>query len=372
MNLPPALPIYFIFWLWVAGVWIFRTYRLLVTLRKTPRVSPAPGQSPEDFVSILIPAKNEEANIRACLESLRNQDYPSFEIIVINDNSSDRTESILKSMNQTTLHCPPAPDGWTGKNHAIHCGVAHAKGDWLLFTDADTRHEPQGLSAAMSHSQKHKLEFLTLLPHCLTGSFIENLIQPLAMAFLGLWFPLEKVNDPESPLYFANGQYLLMKRSLYEKIGGHKAVRHEFLEDFALMKEAKALGAKAQCAFGAEIYGTRMYDSLGTIWKGWRRIYLHAFKRDVSSLLKNAAMIFVFSFLPFVLFIPSVLSSSNPIPIFAGMIILMILVITWRAYAMVRAKGIYAVFHPLAGLMMALILLDAARMALTNQRTQWR
>ena len=364
---------YFLFWGTVLGVWTFRTLRLLITLRKTPRIVPQKGtgfsgetQSLSPFVSVLIPAKNEENNIRACVESLQNQKDAAFEIIVINDNSSDQTESILKSMGQTYVNCPLPPEGWTGKNHALHYGVAQAKGEWLLFTDADTRHEPHGLSASLAHAQKNGLELLTLLPSCLTGSFIENLVQPLAMAFLGLWFPLEKVNDPKSPLYFANGQYLLMKRSLYQKTGGHKAVAGEFLEDFALMQKTKQLGAKAQCGFGQSVYGTRMYDSFDTIWRGWRRIYLHAFQRKPLTLVRKALVVLVFSVLPFALY---AFSHGGH---FSTLVIAVLVVICWRAYTVVRAKGAYALFHPLAALIIFLILTDAARMAFLKEKTFWR
>jgi chlorobactene glucosyltransferase len=375
MNVPSTLHGYFIFWAVVLGVWIYRTYRLLITLQKTPQVSPRPGSLSADFVSVLIPAKNEELNIRACVEALRAQTYPKFELIVINDNSTDKTEAILKSLDQTYINCPPAPEGWTGKNHALHCGAAQAKGEWLLFTDADTRHTPESLKASMAHVKENKLEFLSLLPHCLTGSFSENFIQPIAMAFLGLWFPMEKVNDPASPLYFANGQYLLIHRRLYNEIGGHQAVAAEFLEDFALMKRSKELGARAQCAFGTKIYGTRMYDSIHTIWRGWRRIYLHAFRRNPAALAWRVFSVFCFSMLPFLVYAFCFRFSffqSSLLSTVSTLTIGFLTVISWRAFSTVRANGLYAVFHPLAGVVISLILLDATRMALTNQRTHWR
>lgn len=351
-------------------VWIYRSLRLLITRLKTPFLKPAqPKRSPK--ISVLIPAKNEETNIRACVEAFRKQNYSNFEIIVVNDNSSDRTEAILKEINATYINCPLPPEGWTGKNHALYHGAACASGEWLLFTDADTRHQPHSLSSSMAEAEFRNLEFLSLLPHCLTGTFIEETIQPSAMAYLGLWFPFEKVNDPASPLHFGNGQYILIKRSLYDKLGGHKAVSKEFLEDFALMRLSKQSGARAECAFGTEIYGTRMYESFNTIWRGWRRIYLHAFERRPFPLFKNAASIFLFSFLPFLFpfffCLPGTLEFA-----LSWVMIVWILSIAWGAHRIVKAKGIYALLQPFAALVIVMILLDAARMAVRKEKTFWR
>lgn len=361
----------------IALAWVYRTARLLITLKRTHQIKiQKPASAPS--VTIIIPAKNEEKNIRACWESLKNQDYPNFEILVVNDNSSDQTEAILKSLGAHYINCPPAPQGWTGKNHALYYGSREIKSEWILFTDADTRHEPGSLSSAMARAQENKLQFLTLLPHCLTGSLIEDFLEPIAMAFLGLWFPMEKINDPASPLYFANGQYLMIRRELYEKLGGHEGVRGEFLEDFALMKKTKEAAARAECAFGTAIYGTRMYDSFGTLWRGWRRIYLHAFRSSPVLLCRKAFGVLFFSILPFIFFTALGFSgkfdfSKNPLLILssAGTLIL-ILVTSWQAYGLVRAKKIYSLFHPFAAIVILLILLDAAGMALGKKQTVWR
>jgi chlorobactene glucosyltransferase len=369
-----SLENYFIFCSTVFIVWIFRALHLLTTLRKTARLTPSDSYNPEGFVSVLIPAKNEEKNIRTCIESLKAQDYKALEIIVINDNSSDQTEPILKSMGQFYVSCPPCPEGWTGKTHAIHCGVSHAKGEWLLFTDADTRHQPHGLRTALTHAQKNNLQFLTLLPFCLTGSFLEKLIQPMAMAFLGLWFSMEKVNDPKSPLYFANGQFLMMHRSLYEKVGGHKAVAKEFLEDFGLMQLSKKAGANAACAFGDAVYGTRMYDSFDSIWRGWRRIYQHAFQSKPLTLLTRTLNVFLFSVLPFIIFGIYFLGNfRHPwLDLFSLATLGLIFIICGQAYAAVRANQAYALLQPFTGMVLSLILLDAAGMAFGKKKTLWR
>ncbi len=374
-----ALTLVLVFYGITFAVWLRRSVRLLITLAKVPRLTqntvPVPGGE-LPFVSVLIPAKNESKNIAGCLESVKALVYPAFEIITINDNSSDNTAALIQGLGVPCLNAPPTPEGWTGKNSALHAGVQTAKGEWLLFTDADTRHKPKSLAAALAYARSRNLELLSLLPHCLTHGFFEKMIQPPAMAFLGVWFPLEKVNHPGSKLYFANGQYLLIKRSLYEKIGGHQSVAGEFLEDFALFRRAKELGARAECVFGTELYGTRMYDSIDSMWRGWRRIYLHAFRKNPAVLLLKAASMFFFSCLPFALFpffaAPLAARFGAAAALGALTSLIGIVAVCWRGYGMVKAPRIFAFLFPAAAAFMALFLLDAAQIAFLGKKTFWR
>ncbi len=382
-----------IFFLTSAAVWINRSVCALVTLFRAPRLSNGILSGGRNKVSILVPAKNEESNIRMCVEGLLAIDYPDFEILVINDNSTDRTEEILLALGArpagnpgtdrgasrlSYLNSPPAPAGWTGKNHALAFGAPYAQGEWLLFTDADTRHEPESLRASLGLMEKRGALMLTLLPRCLASGFWEIVLQPVAMALMGLWFPVEKVNDPEQKIYFGNGQYLLMHRSVYEKTGGHAAVKAEFLEDFALFKKAKEAGLPCAVAIGTDFFGTRMYDSFGAIWRGWRRIYLHSFERKTLPLLARASSLVLFSVIPFV-WIGLMLTgfpaggaypqTSWALALFTAGIIL---ATAWKAYEIIRGPRRFAWLHVLAAAIIAGILLDAARMAFTRKQTVWR
>ena len=364
----------------IAVMWIVRIFQLRDSLARMPEVKPS--GSPKNIlsglgrVSVIIPMKNEEKNARECIERLQAQDYPDVEILAINDNSSDWTEEILKSLNVKYINARKTEEGWTGKNFAIHQIAGMATGEWMLFTDADTRHEKSSVSAALAHMQKNGLEFLTLLPRCLCESFFENLVQPLAMGFTGLWFPIRKINDPNSSLYFANGQYLLIKRSLYEKLGKHEAVRGEYLEDFALARKTKELGAPMQCALGKEVYGTRMYDSFDAIWRGWRRIYLHAFRKNAWVLASHAMETLFLSMVPFAAFIFLLFSDFGRLYPALFLLILLtcisIIVLSQRAYKIVEAKPVYAFLHPFAALLISFYLMDAAFIAARKGKTIWR
>ncbi len=362
------------FFLFVTAVWLRRSLQLLKSIEYMPQVAlrPFPGALAE-LVSVIVPMKNEARNARSCLELLKAQDYPALEIIIANDNSTDGTEQILKETGVRYVNVPPTPEGWTGKNFAIHTAAAGARGKWLLFTDADTRHEILSVSSALHHAKSRQLQLLTLLPRCLAQGFFENLIQPAAMAFIGLWFPIQKINDPDSPLFFGNGQYILIERGLYEKIGGHAAVRGEFLEDFAIMKQAKELRARAECALGKEVYGTRMYDSLAAIWRGWRRIYLHAFQSRPSLLFLRALSVSFFSIAPLLAALFTLAFSKNPVLLVSACLVqFLILAICWKGYQMIEARKEFALLHPFAALFISLILLDGAWIAATKQKTVWR
>ncbi len=182
-------------------------------------------------VSIIVPARNEEQNIRRCVESLLDQDYNgSFEVIVVNDGSTDATSAILteiaqhhlKSEQLKVLHLQEQlPEGWAGKPHAIHSGTQQAPGDWLLFTDADTWHAPGALRFAMQLARTEHADLLTLSSDQELPGFWNKVMMPMAFMGISMLYPPRLVNDPHSPVAVANGQYILIRRSVYELLGGY-------------------------------------------------------------------------------------------------------------------------------------------------------
>jgi chlorobactene glucosyltransferase len=220
--------------------------------------------------------RNEERGVEACLASLSAQTYPHLEIIAVDDASTDRSPAILAALARRdprlrVLRVEGPPPGWSGKNFALHSGVAVARGRWLCFTDADTVHAPGSVAHALGFADAHGLALLSLTSRQLAGSFWERVIQPVVFGLLDQWFPLGRVNDPASPLAAANGIFILIARDAYEAVGGHRGVAGEVLEDLALARRMKAAGARIAFVDGADLVAARMYTSFRTIHSGWTR-----------------------------------------------------------------------------------------------------
>src|SRR5579871_758845 len=211
-------------------------------------------------VSVIIPARNEEASLGACLESLTAQTGVKFEIIVVDDHSTDRTKEIACSFPEVrVIEAGPLPSGWTGKNNAVTTGASLARGEWLLFTDADTVHLPGSLARALAEARENHVDLLSYSPEQIAVTFWEIAVLPVVFAELARQYPLAKVGDPNTPDAAANGQYFLIRRHVYESVGGHAAVAADILEDVALARAVKGSGRKIRFRYGADAVRTRMY-----------------------------------------------------------------------------------------------------------------
>lgn len=223
-------------------------------------------------VSVIIPARNEEASLGACLESLVSQTGVDFEVIVVNDHSTDRTGEIAASFPGVRLiEAGPLPQGWTGKNNAVACGARVAGGGWLLFTDADTVHLPGSLARALAEAKEHKANMLSYSPEQIAVTFWEMAVLPVIFAELARQYPPSKVSDPNSPEAAANGQFILIRRGVYEAVGGHAAVASDILEDVALARRVKSRGRRIRFRYAADAVRTRMYRNFAQLREGWTK-----------------------------------------------------------------------------------------------------
>jgi len=246
----------------------FRTREELEALDSVGENSP--------LVSIIVPMRNEERNTRRCIESLCSQRYPNFEIIAVDDRSEDKTLNILKELaskfsNLKIIEGTPTPDGWVGKNHALWQGVKLAKGNWLLFVDADTVSEPYMLSSVIKYVEEEKVDMFSISTHQVMETFWERVIQPIILSSIYRAFPQKKINDPKSKIAAANGQFILIRRSVYEAVGGHLAVKNRIVEDFALANLVKSSGYRLRVMRGTKVIKTRMYTNFSEIWEGWTK-----------------------------------------------------------------------------------------------------
>ena len=274
--------------------WLHNQYHLDIVVK--PALPPV--EAP--LISVCIPARNEERNIQACVEAVLAQDYPNFEIIVLDDRSTDRTHEILRDLIMESgsklperqerapgLHIingSDLPPDWAGKPHALYQAAAVARGDWLCFIDADTFLSPTALSACYARAIETKADMFTIMTFQILGSFWEKVVMPLVMTALSVGFSPRKVNDPERRDAIANGQFILIKRTVYEAIGGHESVKDQIVEDKAISEQVKWNGYRLIVADGRFVAKTRMYTSLAEMWEGWtKNIYLGL--RDQKGLL---------------------------------------------------------------------------------------
>jgi glycosyltransferase involved in cell wall biosynthesis len=223
-------------------------------------------------VSIVVPARNEEACLGACLESLLAQKGADFEVIVVDDSSSDRTRAIAESFPGARVISPgPLADGCSGKCNAAQAGADVAGGEWLLFTDADTVHLPGSLARALAEAREHRADLLSYSPQQEVHGLIERSLMTVIFAELAVTYRAKDVSDQTSPAAAANGQYLLITREAYNAVGGHAAVARTLLEDVALAQAVKRSDRRLRFRYGGDMVRTRMYRNLPALWEGWTK-----------------------------------------------------------------------------------------------------
>jgi hypothetical protein len=234
------------------------------------------------MVSVIVPARNEEACLRACLESLTAQANVSFEIIVVDDASTDHTRMIATSFDEVQVVDPgPLPAGWTGKNNALVAGAKAARGEWLLFTDADTVHLAGSLGHSVAEARQQKSALLSYSPEQEVHGLWEKAVMPVIFAELASAYRPSQVSDPAVPVAAANGQYILISRAAYDAVGGHAAVASSLLEDVALARAVKSSGRKIFFRYGGDIVRTRMYRSFTQLREGWTKNLALLFRSPV-------------------------------------------------------------------------------------------
>lgn len=228
------------------------------------------------FISVVIPARNEETKIARCLESLATQDYPNYEIVIIDDRSTDKTSEIIQEIASRHPHIKfikgrETPTGWIGKCNALVQAYPHAKGDWIVFSDADTCHEPHSLRYAVDYAIINKVDMISFMPLQELRTFWEQVVSPVMLGSFLAGDPLNSVNDPNHVRAYAYGQYILISRNAYETVGTHRAVHDQILDDIMLAQRVKGSGFHIMAVDGCHLYKVRMYQDLESLWFGWTK-----------------------------------------------------------------------------------------------------
>lgn len=236
-----------------------------------PRLDPDPaGPNPSGRVSVVVAARNEEDDLPATLDSLLAQDPADLEIVVVDGGSTDRTQAVIdaRAPRVRRVDEPPLPVGWVGKNWASWTGAAATTGDWLLFLDADVRIHPATVRTVVRWAERERADAATIAPRVEMRGFWERLVLPFYIQMVLTYFRAPRVNRPGSSAALLNGQFLLIRRATYLRLGGHESVRSYVLEDIALARRARAAGLRMRIAQGPDLATTRMYRERAEMFEG--------------------------------------------------------------------------------------------------------
>src|ERR687888_260613 len=293
----------------VFGTWLYFIAYIIKSFRQSPRMEYTDKKyaiSKNPKVSVILPARNEEKYIARCLESLLGQDYPNFEIIAVDDSSSDKTNDIIceyakKNSCIVTVNAKPKPDGWAGKSWACYEGYLKATGDVFLFTDADTVHSPYTMSLALGHLLRDNLDAITAIPKLLSKDVWTKITLPMLSNFLHSRFSPLRVNNPKTKTGYFFGSFYMITRSTYEMVGTHKIVRHELVEDGALGGRVKEQKFRMKMVRGERYIDAMWSRDFETLWHGLRRlmISIHSQNKIGASMITIAVFFLLFE--PFLL-----------------------------------------------------------------------
>ncbi|MFO0962371.1 MAG: glycosyltransferase family 2 protein [Phycisphaerales bacterium] len=276
--------------------WAVFGYRAHREFRATPFVRdalalPAPAAWPT--LSIVVPAHNEERVAAACARSILASDYPGLELLFVLDRCTDGTRALLEPIAAAdprlrivdNASCPP---DWAGKCNAARVGAQHARGELLLFTDADTTFDPALLRASVQLMRAREWRMLSLFSAPTHDHWFERIVQPVASLMLLKLFPISRANAGDGRRPFANGQFMLFERAAYDALGGHAAVKDDLLEDLAFARRMKHAKLGQGVAVSDGMLVVSMYDSWPAFQSGWRRIYIESCRRNPARLRRQA------------------------------------------------------------------------------------
>jgi glycosyltransferase involved in cell wall biosynthesis len=315
-------------------------------------MAPNSLEPPSLELSVIIPARNEERSLPACIDSLLAQSEPGFalgqqwELILVNDDSTDNTRKIAleaAARDGVTLLDAPALDlssrgGFTGKCNACWAGAQSARGQYLLFTDADTIHETNDLSRSLREADRHKAALLSYSARQIVTGFWQHAVMPLVFSELASVYPPQQVNDPVRSIAAANGQFLLIEREAYFAVGGHRAVGRDILEDVALASNVKRSGRSIRLRYAPEALSTRMYRTTSEMIEGWTKNVALLFPKPITLALWRILDILLFFALPWL-----ALGIFWLVPWQRAALLLIWIRTLWRFYARVARSNFPAV-----------------------------
>ena len=386
-------------WLGIIAVWLGLLVSQLVIRRRgiillpRPYGKNCPSGTNRDLpsVCVVIPARNESREIAGCLESVLCQDYPRFSVVVVDDRSTDDTAEIAARFARrdsrvrviTNSNLPP---GWLGKSRALWLGARGLSEDWILFLDADCRLDPWALSTAIAEAIERRADLFSLWPRQAAGTFWEHMTIPLCAGIIALWFGSRGSNSHSRGRAFANGQFVLIRREPYERIGGHEAVKDAIIEDVPFAEYAGRSGLRCFVAGGRDLVSVRMYRDFRSICDGWARIYAGALRSSLKISLSIQWLV-LGSLLPYVsgfvllagmaVGVTDVAGAGMGFP--AGRAaqltvchLLLLYIVSWRFWGMGHCPRKYLWLYPVSAVVVSGILCRAFWWLTVRRAVPWR
>ena len=369
----------------ILACWVYFLILISWSISKSPKLewSARYRIKSKPMVSIIVPARNEGVAISKCLQSLLSQDYDNYEVIAVDDSSTDNTFSIISDLSKnnhtlTPIKCPPRPDEWVGKNWACFQGYKKSTGEILLFTDADTVHRPDVLSSAINTMMHDKIDALTLVPKLLCQDIITKFTLPVLSVFLHSRYSPLRVNNPNNKIGYFFGSFYLISKTNYEKIGTHEKVRRELVEDGALGRIVKEQGMNLRLVRGENYVEALWARDPRSLWHALRRIIIPLHTEKKKSAMMITAFIFFILMEPFLTLPLSLLYlSENPlkgpleIVCLWTIILILICAIVQSRFGLLQ-KSIYGLGFVLGCTVITASFLMAAFSLKGNRTVKWR
>lgn len=358
----------FIFCLAAFLIWTILNSFFMPSLPKQPTVSGAP------LLSVMVPMRNEERNVKSLVASLKNSTYPNIEFIILNDQSTDRTQQLLEKeiggdSRFTLLQGVDMPAGWVGKVHACHQLQQAAAGELLMFVDADISFKPQAFEQSIALMQQKRAKALSGFPAFEVAPFVSKLLVPMQHFVVFFHLPLALANYASFPAATAaHGAWMLFDRRIYEEIGGHQSVRNSLVEDVHISREIKKAGHRMLLANITESVSSKMYDTNKEVWEGFlKNSYTGIGRSPVMAFLLTLFYVFFYT-VPFFL---AVLSIFMREPLF---FLPYVLISLQQLYVMIRTRQnpLLSFLVPLQAGAMIAVLLHAMHKSRSKQSYSWK
>lgn len=368
-----------------AAPWVLMPVAMVLRMKRSRTLDeftaePPPGPPPgPPLVSVIIPARNEARNIGRCVRSALAASYPNVEVIVVDDQSTDGTGEIAAELGATVIQTPPLPGDWFGKQWACWTGKAHARGEILCFTDADTEHSPDLIPRTVNAMAALRADLFTVAGRQEMVTIWEKLVQAQVFGMLNAWYGgTEEINSSKHAWRkIANGQYLVITRAAYDATGGHEAVKHTVAEDLMLAQRFHRLGKRVVFIEGREQLSTRMYTSLREMVAGWGK---NVYAGGMHALPPVRALRWIF---PFALLFPPLVNLlpplalaaaaaglvSDPVLVWAGIATAAMILMWMKFYADSDENPLLALLYPLGA---AITLYIYARAILRGRSVRWK